>query len=120
MMLCVTILMSCSGGSPKGTVKKFMKHIESGKYEKAAEYFEIYASSDKSDREWLRREFAKSYAGTDLDKIKKNKFLVKVSGDGRLATVKVKQTTSKGKYLQKTFTLIKLDGKWLISKIENN
>ena len=111
------IVLSCSSGSPEGTVKEFLKHVDNFEYDKAetsitTRYHESLDNIKRGSAAWSESK-KEAYKKTP----KPYQVLLKEQTDST-ASVFVSADTDGGMPMRTMFFLKKRNGQWLIDQTE--
>lgn len=112
------IVLSCSSGSPEGTVKAYLKHVDHFEYDKAetcitTHYHESLNNIKKFSASWSESK-KEAYKKTP----KPYNVLLKEQTDST-ASVFVSADTDGGEPMRTMFFLKKRNGQWLIDQTED-
>jgi len=123
MIMTMFVMAACSSsGGPGDAMKKYGNYLIKGNYEKFVDglAFDQDATPDKLKEQkdglvsMLKEKVSKEYE--KMGGLKSIEVLSEeISEDGNTATVKIKQTYGNGETQEGSQTMVKRDGKWLMS-----
>ncbi|MEY8720142.1 DUF4878 domain-containing protein [Bacteroides stercorirosoris] len=123
MVMAMFVMTACSSSSSPGdAMKKYGNYLIQGDYEKFVDglAFEEGATPEKLKEQkeglvsMLKEKVSKEYE--KMGGLKSIEILSEeISADGNTATVKIKQTYGNGETQEGSQSMVKRDGKWLMS-----
>ena len=121
MVMAMFMMAACSSSSSPGdAMKKYSNYLIKGDYEK---FVDGIAVGDSETADKLKEQKA-GFVALLRDKVGNEKMgglksieilSEEISEDGNTATVKIKQTYGNGETQEGTQSMVKRDGKWLMS-----
>ena len=123
MVMAMFMMAACSSSSSPGdAMKKYSNYLIKGDYEKFVDGIAL-GDSETADKlkeqkdglvSMLKEKVSKEYE--KKDGLKSIEIISEeISEDGNTATVKIKQTYGNGETQEGTQSMVKRDGKWLMS-----
>lgn len=123
MVMAMFMMAACSSSSSPGdAMKKYSNYLIKGDYEK---FVDGIAVGDSETADKLKEQKAgfvallRDKVGKEYEKMGGLKSIEilseEISEDGNTATVKIKQTYGNGETQEGTQSMVKRDGKWLMS-----
>lgn len=123
MVMAMFMMAACfSSSSPGDAMKKYSNYLIKGDYEK---FVDGIALGDSETADKLKEQKAgfvallRDKVGKEYEKMGGLKSIEilseEISEDGNTATVKIKQTYGNGETQEGTQSMVKRDGKWLMS-----
>lgn len=123
MVMAMFMMAACSSSSSPGdAMKKYSNYLIKGDYEK---FVDGIALDDSETADKLKEQKAgfvallRDKVGKEYEKMGGLKSIEilseEISEDGNTATVKIKQTYGNGETQEGTQSMVKRDGKWLMS-----
>lgn len=119
MVMAMFMMAACSSSSSPGdAMKKYSNYLIKGDYEK---FVDGIALDDSETADKLKEQKAgfvallRDKVGKEYEKMGGLKSIEILSEDGNTATVKIKQTYGNGETQEGTQSMVKRDGKWLMS-----
>ena len=122
MVMTMFLMTACSSSGPGDAMKKYGNYLIKGDYEK---FVDGIALDDSETADKLKEQKAgfvallRDKVGKEYEKMGGLKSIEilseEISEDGNTATVKIKQTYGNGETQDGTQSMVKRDGKWLMS-----